>query len=178
MSEVDWSKAPEGATHYQTEADIWYKQTHAAYQWDCGQWIKLGRSDLGEYALRELVERSAPVEWNGTGLPPVGTVCDYRWGRDKWITVEVFAVKQNGSHKHAAIFDFDWNGVRDWSFSMDATQFRPIRTPEQIAAEERERAVQEMLRRFAIYDIPQVPWDNLFKQMYDAGLRFTEEPKP
>ena len=136
--EIDWSKAPEGATHYHTEADIWYKQTHAAYQWDCGQWIKLERSDLGEYALRGLVERPAPVEWTGTGLPPVGTVCEgYAQGLDLTYTWRKCTVLHANKEECAVMLDYS---VLRW-----CDQFRPIRTQAQIEAEEREKAVSDML---------------------------------
>lgn len=45
--------------------------------------------------------------------------------------------------------------------------FKPIRTPEQIAAEEREKAIEEMARIGSMADTPRI----MAAKLYDAGCR-------
>jgi hypothetical protein len=53
--------------------------------------------------------------------------------------------------------------------------FRPIRTPEQIAAEEREKAIDAMNK--LVGDIEKIPtWRDALAALYDAGYRKTEAP--
>ncbi|QHJ83097.1 MAG: hypothetical protein [Caudoviricetes sp.] len=84
--------------------------------------------------------RKIVVEWNGEGLPPVGTVCEchlpgeltnnYSW-------VEAKVIWHNGPTECAV--------VRSTSKLAWCDEFRPIRTPEKIAAEEREAAIVEIM---------------------------------
>ena len=71
MSEIDWSKAPAYATHYQAE-------THGVFE--C--WLKPGHSvrvsrreqDWREdgYADDLIATSAIKRPWSGEGLPPVG----------------------------------------------------------------------------------------------------------
>lgn len=72
--QIDWSKAPEGATHYLPETDryraCWAKE---GYSMRCGTqdaWI----SDELDSVRHLMIPR--PTVWNGEGLPPVGMVCE------------------------------------------------------------------------------------------------------
>lgn len=81
--------------------------------------------------------------WSGDGLPPVGTVCEVlnntlhrpEWERCTILFMGKFkAVYESDScHEHVADISEDW-----------MISFRPIRTPEQIAAEEREKAIEDL----------------------------------
>ncbi|SFP92801.1 hypothetical protein SAMN03159489_02207 [Pseudomonas sp. NFPP07] len=87
-----------------------------------------------------------PVEneiqtWSGEGLPPVGTVCEHKRVHE-WQKVEVFAVKPNYNGSHTALFTYE-NGC--WAGCAEPSFFRPIRTPEQIAAEERKACIDRMV---------------------------------
>ena len=72
------------------------------------------------------------IDWNGEGLPPVGTVCEYKpILDDDWITVKItgygerlILLKPHGK-------DYETVG------SSAAGHFRPLKT-------ERERAIDEM----------------------------------
>lgn len=84
-------------------------------------------------------------EWNGHGLPPVGTVCEHadinHW--EPWTKVTIVAhhfIEEDDLL--VAVFVYK-NGS---SHSSEGDHFRPLRTPEQIAAEERNKAVHQMLR--------------------------------
>lgn len=87
-------------------------------------------------------EENEVKPWSGEGLPPVRTVCDYKHVHE-WQKVEVFAVKPNYNGSHTALFTYEngcWGGCAEPSF------FRPIRTPEQIAMEERDLACRQLLK--------------------------------
>ena len=58
--------------------------------------------------------------------------------------------------------------------ATDVVEFRPIRTPERIAADEREAAVAEMLGLFGGTDSRDT---YLMQRLYDAGYRKMEHPK-
>ncbi|ELO0933411.1 TPA: hypothetical protein SL836_003082 [Pseudomonas aeruginosa] len=130
----------------------------------------------------EIVER--PVTWNGQGLPPVGTVCEYRCNDscepNDWTAVHVLAHAAHGSDT-AMLLAEDNNGEpgtiygRIW---VPGT-CRPLRTPEQIAAEEREKAIDAMLD----LDPPHEKGFGLTSRrqfcevLFDAGYRRQEEGK-
>lgn len=80
--------------------------------------------------------------WNGEGLPPVGTVCEYKSYQlsEPWREVEVIAHFRNKAMVAAFIPTGDGDKKVDQAI---AKCFRPIRTPEQIAAE----AVEQRLAK-------------------------------
>lgn len=127
MSNVDWSKAPEG------------------------------------FPLR-LHERPATLQWNGEGLPPVGAECEDDAGNQ----VVIVAHHVNGVH---AIFAESLDA--GLLYYGAAGEFRPIRTPEQLAAEARESAVAEMLGLFGGTNSRD---RYLMQALYDAGYRKKEQP--
>lgn len=95
--------------------------------------------------------------WTGEGLPPVGTVCEFAGGThcpadpfDKdlkaGMKVEVIAHFKSGDFTLAA-FTFDPENPGRGMAQVEQGNFgcfRPIRTAEQIAAEEREAEITEM----------------------------------
>lgn len=81
--------------------------------------------------------RVAP--WNAEGLPPVGTVCEYDW-HGVWSKGTVVALVDGGLGCEEVIIQLDG----DWSFAKNTALFRPIRTAEQIAAEEREAGIRQL----------------------------------
>lgn len=98
-------------------------------------WIK----DTYPSPISECIERPKKQEaWYRVGLPPVGTVCDMHIDDFGWITGTVVvhidldeptAVAHNGEEV----------------FHGNASDFRPIKTAEQVAAEEREKAIADMM---------------------------------
>lgn len=91
------------------------------------------------YDARQLEKLLRGEQWDGTGLPPVGTECEYEDNTGKWIHVEV-------------VYKSDWvivirgkennigNGVEiAKDLVMDKLcRFRPLRT-------ERDKAIEQML---------------------------------
>lgn len=83
--------------------------------------------------------RAEPESWCGEGLPPVGKgVCEYLGAHqyDEWAVVNIFA-----HYGHTVFVDYG-DGWRD---ETDPLRFRPVRTAEQIAADERLHEVRNAL---------------------------------
>ena len=168
MNEIDWSKAPEGATHYCTRNRLFYKFDGAGR----GQCTSKGAiwgscGDIDGYEPAELTPRPPSPAWNGEGLPPVGEYIEwfspiYGWlggrvvGHDGNVIVVVHNDGYTGCHPH---------------------EIRPIRTPEQIAAEEREKAVDALCYEIIMhYGYPKnaEAYRALATKLHDAGYRKTE----
>jgi len=107
------------------------------------------------------------VEWGGEGLPPVGSICE---GKEcgEWVKVEIIAhydgraVCMLPSKERVAI--------------ADPASLRPIRTPEQIAAENREKAIIEMKEVFLRGASGFWKGARLgIEALYDAGYRKQEK---
>lgn len=146
MSTIDWSKAPEDATHAVTgSVNCWRKQDGARwYMWVRGAWRQVAPY-LAIYTAR-------PAPWNGKDMPPIGTVCEMQDGIGVWTKVEIFASHCGFAH--------GWDADKRISyFSGDPREFRPIRTPKQIAAEE------------TLRDIERLYVEGGPAALYDAGYR-------
>ena len=165
---VDWSKAPEGFP-------IWVEDLKRDQTFDQSGWhADLGdryEDQRGRYWLKSdyhafrVHERPETPQWNGEGLPPAGASVEwfsavYGWlggrvvGHDGTVAVISHNDGYTGCHPH---------GVR------------PIRTPEQLAAEARERAVEEM---WSVYWQPHAATAKEgLGLLYDAGYRKQEQPE-
>lgn len=161
MKEIDWSKAPEGATHFRHDDPqcSWRMLKDGVWHaWFGGKWMTVTGSAEHLY-----VERPT---WTGEGRPTVGTVCEawYDDGRVCWHQADVvghnpyepntIAVSLKGDHERKLI----------WS-----DHFRPLRTPEQIAAEERRAAILDMKGHLSFSDYREA--EQHCAALYDAGYR-------
>ena len=176
MSEIDWSKAPEGCIGalVAKKNNVHYPKVTFASLIDIrGSGFK-GRAcegyDLCAYAESWEWHRRPSQAWSGEGKPPVGTVCQwfspiYGWlggkvvGHDGTLTVIAHNDGYTGCHPH---------------------EVRPIRTPEQIAADEREREREQALREACeiVGCAPGSMYGNeVVKKLIDAGYRKQEQPK-
>lgn len=158
MSEqIDWSQAPADATHYQAAThgvfECWLKPGHAVRVSRREQdWREDGYAD-------DLIATSAIKRpWSGEGLPPVGVDIEVLHELYGWIGARVV-----GKDGEAAIVR-----TNDGYAGVFRHQMRPIRTPEQIAEDEREVAVAEMLGLFVWTDSRDT---YLVQRLYDAGYR-------
>ncbi|WP_329099221.1 hypothetical protein [Pseudomonas aeruginosa] len=117
--------------------------------------------------MQNLIARPVePATWNGQGLPPVGLMVEWKAGLDHdWQRVTVLAYANSDA----------WFQPEDGpSFIVgNPANFRRIRTPEQIAAEEREKAVGDMA--MSIQGVP-YQYPTLYA-LFDAGYRRQEEGK-
>lgn len=176
---IDWSKAPEGA-NYGDAGGNWLRfKNNQWFAWSNasgGYWFTIGKHNLQKPLNQRVIGRINPdTPWNGEGLPPVGTVCEYRLLNtryvSKFVAVEVLAY---GAEKcflrHAA-------SQNEFTELLCGLEFRPIRTPEQIAADEREKAAEEMYA--AAW--PNEPWSetspnwqDAFRRLHDLGYRKQE----
>lgn len=104
-------------------------------------------------------------EWDG-GIPPIGAVCEYYSEDGKWRKCEVVA------YYFANVVAVDVPGSAAVCLRTDL--FRPIKTPEQIAAEERQQAIDEMMH---LAVAPCRSYKDVVSALYDAGYRKTEVKK-
>lgn len=87
--------------------------------------------------------------WNGKGSPAVGQVCEaknHRHGRTdlKWCRCEIVF-----SSEHYVILKSDeFIGQNEVVCVPKDLDFRPVKTKEQIAAEEADKAAEEMFKKF------------------------------
>lgn len=169
---IDWSKAPEEATHALTTGPRWDGSSTVAGEIRYAvrrnkSYVEVGDPEDATFCMGKrswVVVAKRPAPWTGEGLPPVGTVCEVCSDLGSWEVCTVLA------HNGADVVFVDATGV--YGGLDESRRFRPIRTPEQIAAEEREKAVDEMVTvwkrtmgRFAQEE------RGLAEMLYDAGYR-------
>lgn len=182
--DVDWSKAPDWAVAHALYAfggeisRMWVGETQ--YQpfdslrpYPYGGGVGEVRHNCTRREFRYETLRSTP--WTGEGLPPVGMVCEagipHVSGPNNetrsviWIEGRVIA--------YHAIKDktYAWFAEDDGFYPPGVFGFRPIRTPEQIAAEERQAAIKQMQKDCACYANA-----DLFADLYDCGYRKQVKP--
>ncbi|MFE1817037.1 hypothetical protein [Metapseudomonas otitidis] len=169
MSDIDWIKAPSHATHWcpgnaRIEAGWIYQAGGEFYSCYSDRGLE-HIPDFPAWRKARLVPR--PTAWTGDGLPPVGVVCEFCTAPDKWHRVEVVAHLDNENGSVSAVFKYlDRKGWRACAFHGE---FRPIRTPEQIAEEERKAAIEEMV---AASPVLEKGWCRVVcEALYDAGYR-------
>ncbi|MDD1859182.1 hypothetical protein, partial [Pseudomonas aeruginosa] len=165
-----WNTAPEGATHWEPRGIVfgegWMKK--AGNEWS--YWLEGSEVWAGVWAdcfvsaEREATFEARPKEaWDGQGLPPVGTVCEYR--HMIWPEYRPCEIRYISEESLVAYDD-----AQEQFYRTCDMLFRPIRTPEQIAAEEREKAVGDMA--MSIQGVP-YQYPTLYA-LYDAGYRRQE----
>ncbi len=117
-------------------------------------------------------------EWTGEDLPPAGTVCECMCtakGKERaW-----FIARVNYMSEHTAVLDslVDCAELGEFVAHPATMKFRPIRTPDQIAAEQREKAVEAMLALDPY--LPNAPLGMMSRAefcraLYDHGYRKVE----
>jgi hypothetical protein len=182
---IDWNDAPEGATHFspgnkdRSKYQAWWKPIapgSSKYQcWAVGTSFGCGGWQPGPFGLPE---NAVKREWTGEGLPPVGTVCEYLWQwSDKIVYVRVKVLSHDEERAQFRVIQGGGIGsLRECNQRLEdgLPMFRPIRTPEQIAAEERLKAIDEMA---AVY---KSNYEGHVKDgcqaLYDAGYRLQVKP--
>ncbi|AUA83935.1 hypothetical protein CWI23_23505 [Pseudomonas aeruginosa] len=112
--------------------------------------------------------------WDGQGLPPVGAeveanfpVTDTTGTHYHWRRVIVAVAGIPGAERECLVYDAE-NTKPAW-----VDELRPIRTPEQIAAEEREKAINQMISDAGYVD-PKIGTFVAMGNLYDAGYRRQE----
>ena len=166
---IDLTKKPEGATHINPNSGLWIK----CFGGNSGsyQFFKDGEWEMGFGCMsNSYLEIAQPEPWTGEGLPPVGMVCEAMLPSMNHQWAEAVVVWHHPEHEGSAVVAHNGGRLIGWS-----SAFRPIRTPEQIAAEEREKAV---------FEIAHILIDNRHDsaeyhqagRIYDAGFRKQASP--
>lgn len=170
MSLFDWSRAPTNAigAFFNAKDAFFFVETKQPSRYGGTEGFAGDKCNGEQYHVfpEYWSWEERPAQWDGQGLPPVGTVCEVDiW--EEWPRCEIIAHFQQRCGVVAA-FTVE---VVDGAKSLDAYGaefFRPIRTAEQIAAEEREAAIEELrklLSRVACDDY------HAAVAMIDAGYR-------
>ncbi|EMM5462834.1 TPA: hypothetical protein L5W23_005791 [Pseudomonas aeruginosa] len=180
---IDWNTAPEGATHWEPRGIVfgegWMKKVGNEWSyWLEGSEVWAGVwADCFVSAEREATFEARPQEaWDGQGFPPIGIEAEAIWdGAD----IAYFRAKILAHDEGRVVFRW-CEGKRKGQYGSYAVlkfgslpAFRPLRTPEQIAAEEREKAVGDMA--MSIQGVP-YQYPTLYA-LFDAGYRRQEEGK-
>jgi hypothetical protein len=168
VMDIDWSKAPEGfpiwiESRYAADPSDWHRQ-----EGDHFIDRKGGRWDQWQIDNGEAVVHLPPLIWNGSGLPPAGTVCELRAHKlNEWGRALIKFASRN-------VVVWDWEGEPEisglWTSYAHEVEIRPIRTPEQIAVEEMKSYTAEICELLGWSpDYPGSVRDA--KRLYDAGYR-------
>lgn len=126
---------------------------------------------LAHYLKIKAVRPVTAKQWTGPqdGLPPVGTVCEVK-GYEEGDFAEAIVIAYNDDQSMFWYCTDGINGIHETS----KAEFRPIRTPEQLAAEERDkecRAMAEVLK--SEQDSSEY---YAAKALYDAGFGYRKQP--
>ena len=128
------------------------------------------------------------VEWDGVGLPPVGVSCEMSlFASNKWeLCIPVYYLNHPTDHSdQVVVYQNSLDG--DVCYILDppcsgSIEFRPFRTAEQVAAEERDAKAKDLYLTINWNDVGST-WDSLaasrkadYLKAIDAGYR--KEPKP
>lgn len=179
MSDViDWSKAPEGYPIWIQGKDSyyssgWHRELSDRYQSPTGRYYM--KRDCAVFTVHT---RPQPTPWSGEGLPPVGTVCEVvNCNHD-------FTKQFNGARVEIILNDGDLAVFRVLGFLDDlkpryhaliASKFRPIRTPEQIAADELDNRAHDLFRiawpETHSWGDLSPHWQEAFCRLADSGYR-------
>lgn len=145
---IDWSKAPEGATHWDPIDGNYLKQICGlAFMWYGGgtKWgPKTWQYPEDLSTMPRLIAR--PAAWNGEGLPPVGVKIEisHKNAQPDWANPGFRETKIVAMGEQLMILEPDGSGHEKVAKIADY-HFRPLRTPEQIAAEERQKEIDGMV---------------------------------
>lgn len=184
MSMIDWKNAPEWATGYGLMSgsfgieEVWFNDKqylplqsqggYGPYPFGGGIGPHMHNATKSKIAF----QKHRPVPWSGEGLPPVGTVCEVlnntldrpEWERCTILFMGKFKAIYESESCHERVADVSERGM---------ISFRPLRTPEQIAAEERRAAILEMKGHLSFSDYREA--EQHCAALYDAGYRRVEQ---
>ncbi|NQY83856.1 MAG: hypothetical protein HRT34_03490 [Alcanivorax sp.] len=167
MSEIDWSKAPEGATHFDPNDDVglpWMRLQQGRWRaFDEEYQCWTAPMDEDDSFIRnndgaQCIPR--PSQWRGPedGLPPVGTVALGKmpaWRKEERCKVI--------AHLHGSCVVVHGIGANpdSWSTLSWCDQFRPLKS-------DKERAIDAAVAATILKDGPRIR--AALSDIYDAGL--------
>ena len=172
---IDWSKAPEDATHagnspYEKGVITWFKgisdpasRNYFMNEGSMNAWA-ISSENLSAWDL--IVRPKKQEAWSGEGLPPVNCFCEaLDEDADCWVKVEIYAHTEFMGEAHACAK----NGT-DMFYGL-AHEFRPIKTAEQLAEEERKSQIEVMHK---IYMEGASEHKGGLAALYDAGYKLAK----
>ena len=171
---IDWSKAPEDATHCLSGRDFFKLDNLGRVVLFINGSAHNTLNHIGDFLSSSIVERPKKQGvWDGDGLPPVGVICEhepYEMRNDPH-KVEIIAHKK--ASLDVAVF---WDEERQIVSYSSYHSFRPIKTAEQLAEEEKKKAIDDMQR---IYEESMMDYSSrlghasrpAIKALYEAGYR-------
>lgn len=177
---------PEGAQWFEPETDLdfgcFYKECDGAtYMWVMNGHRKAWKKSHYNgkpHNSKPISEYIGPVAkpWDGEGLPPIGIPIEAKhknaqpdWARPGFYETVIVAIG-----KQLVIFEADGNGGEKVGTLSDYI-FRPIRTAEQIAAEEREATLTDIA--LLMGKDPERPMiREMAAILWDAGYRKQVQP--
>ena len=148
-------------------------QTELAEDWELAEvtrkeWLAAVKAKT-EAPQNDESQNVARIEWSGEGLPPIGVACQVTPHNDVWgfSTLETRPCSVIAYHADFAWIDLGGPGV-PLATRIDKVDFTPIRTPEQIATDQREKGISELLS-VALAADPNS--QDVCAAIYDAGYR-------
>ena len=118
------------------------------------------------------------IKWDGEGIPPVGTVCEYKLNESRpWFECEIKYVLEGVSDDEKCFVAWCPHLGTDQLLSFGSEDYqlylRQLKTPEQIEAEERENVLADMYG--AVMGSAGIAGG--LEALYDAGYRKVEVKK-
>lgn len=166
-SKIDWSKAPEDA-EYWCEMQF-FKTVNGEWKVWCpglGSWVNPAYKAPDNFSWwGNAVARPTTPSWSGEGLPPVGVVCEVfnrELSNPEWEKCTILFAGKNR-------FLYDSESCAERCGYIENLEFRPVRTSEQIAEDERERFAQELVAAMGKGGGPNALYQA--RRMYDLGYR-------
>ena len=113
MRKPDWRIAPEGATHFDAEADVFCKAI--------GWWGNASKSfvisDHQDWGTDRYIER--PTGWDGEGYPPIGWHGQFTWGEKvNWFECVMLPSKILARYKYGTWDLVHTFGQKDLEFRL------------------------------------------------------------
>ena len=112
-------------------------------------------------------------EWSGEGVPPIGTVCEYRLNDGAWFMCKITMISGDDDCFVAWCDHLSKEQILTFSSKHYKLQLRKIKTPEQIAEEERENVIADMYE--TVTKGVNIKYGVV--ALYNAGYRKTEVKK-
>lgn len=159
-SEKDFEGAPDWATCacQGPHMVVYYENVIGTGRWQNKGSSGTGFDGTGGYPI--IAQRELIKQWNGEGLPPVGTECEYRFSNVNY-NVD-FSMGTVIAYGRREVFMLHNSSGNEFIRPINDIEFRPVQN-------EREKAISEMKKSVTNYNNTSVI--HAIEQLYDAGYR-------
>lgn len=174
--EIDWSTAPEGATHYSTFTGIsypWLKASDEGYFYWAGRWTEyFGQEPEDLVHFRESIKR--PVSPSDNWTPNPGDECEYRPDPDLDVWVKcTFLANVNGEYFVDTLANGFIDAGVDRMKAKFTGRFRPIKSEKQIGVEALVKVIQHIDASEVVDSHCDFIPTDLAEALYEKGIRAT-----